>query len=224
MLHKYGSCLATQIKWANRLDGNSSNLCKVSVDGTAFRIYEPTPFSSKWFSQKFRGPGLRYEVAVCIRTGHIVWTHGPFPCGSFPDLIIYRIAMKGSLAPGEMVVADEGYNDPTCLPGSDVDGEHRKRLAAIRARKETVNRRFKQFFVPGHRFRHKSAIHSVCFHAVANLTQIMIEKGRPPFKLRIWNSVCFSSMPWLKAYLSTASAELFMRCKVYPEVFNSPTL
>ena len=83
--------------------------------------------------------------------------------------------MKGSLAPGGMVVADEGYNDPTCLPGSDVDGEHRKRLATIRARQQTVNRRFKQFFVLVHRFRHRIALHSVCFHAVANLTQIMIE-------------------------------------------------
>ena len=123
-----------------------------------------------------------------------------------------------------MVVADEGYNAPTCLLGSDVDGEHRKRLDTIRAGKETVNRRFKQFFVLGYRFWHKIALHFVCFHAVPNLTQIMIEQGRPPFKLRIRNSVCFSSMPWLEAFLSTASAELFMRCKVYPEVFNSPTL
>ena len=121
-------------------------------------------------------------MAVCIRTGHVVWTHGPFSCGSFPDLTIYRIAMKGSLAPGEMAVTDEGYRDPTCLLGSDFDGENRKRLATIRARQETVNRRFKQFFVL-YRFRHRIALHSVCIHAVANLTQIMIEHGSPLFQV-----------------------------------------
>ena len=131
MLHKSGSRLTTQIKWADCFDGSSSNVCKVSVDGTDFRIYEPTSFSSKWFSHKFKGPGLRYEVAVCIRNGHIVCTHGPFLCGSFPGPTIYRIAMKGSLAAGEIVVSDEGYKDPSCLLGSDVDGEHRQSLATV---------------------------------------------------------------------------------------------
>ena len=82
--------------------------------------------------------------------------------------------MMGSLGAGEMLVADEGYKDPTCLLGSDVDGEQRKSLATIRARQETVNRRFKQIFVLGHRFRYIIALHSVCFHVVASLTQIMI--------------------------------------------------
>jgi hypothetical protein len=73
----------------------------VTVDGTDLQIYEPTPFSKKWYSHKFRAAGLRYEVAVCIQTGDIVWFHGPFPCGEWPDLKIFRDGLKKVLAPGE---------------------------------------------------------------------------------------------------------------------------
>ena len=38
----------------------------MSVDGTDFLINEPKPFDNCWFSHKFRGPGLRYEVEVSI--------------------------------------------------------------------------------------------------------------------------------------------------------------
>ena len=92
--------------------------------------------------------------------------------------------MKKALLPEEMVVSDEGYKDVACLLGSDVVGERRKILAIIRARQEAVNRRFKQFFVLGHRFRHAVNLHSVCFHAVANITPLMIETGSPLFQVQ----------------------------------------
>lgn len=173
--------LALQIVWANRVTGSTGTVCKSSVDGTDFRIYEPKPFNPKWYSHKFKGPGLRYEVALCIATGHIVWVFGPFPCGSHPDLTIFRLRMKAALLPGEKVVADGGYRDDACLLRTDVEGEQRLLLATVRARQETVNRRFKQFFVLGHRFRHRLSLHSACFHAVANITQLMIERGKPLF-------------------------------------------
>ena len=77
-------------------------MCKVTVDGTDFRILEPSPFSKKWYSHKFRGPGLRYEVAVGIQSGHIVWTNGPFPAG-VPDIVIFRYSLKNKLVEGERV-------------------------------------------------------------------------------------------------------------------------
>lgn len=73
-------CDYSQIKWENRLLGATGDFCLVSVDGTDFRIYERHPFWSGWFSHKFKGPGVRYEVAVCIKTGDVVWINGPFPC------------------------------------------------------------------------------------------------------------------------------------------------
>lgn len=62
-----------QIIWANRKNGAAiGQTAFVSLDGADFKIEEPTPFSPKWFSHKFKGPGLRYEVGLCIRTGYIV--------------------------------------------------------------------------------------------------------------------------------------------------------
>ena len=92
--------------------------------------------------------------------------------------------MKKLLLPEEMVVGDEGYKDEACLLGSDVVGDRRKILAIIRARQETVNRSFEQVFVLGHRSRHAIDLHSVCFHAVANITQVVIETGSPLFQVQ----------------------------------------
>ena len=64
-----------KIKWHKRLGGRSFDGCRISVDGTDERICEPTPFGPKWYSHKFHGPGLRYEIGIGIETGYIVWAH-----------------------------------------------------------------------------------------------------------------------------------------------------
>ena len=77
---------AVWIKWENRLMDDNDGRCKTSVDDTDFRIMEPKPFNKNLFSKKFKGPGVRGEVGVCIKTGWIVWTNGPLLCVAFPDL------------------------------------------------------------------------------------------------------------------------------------------
>ena len=94
----------------------------MTVDGVDFRIEEPTPFSKKWFSHKFHGPGLRYELGVCIQTGDIVSFNGPFPYREFPDLKICRVGMKKKLVPGECVITDCGYKGDG-LGSSEGDGK-----------------------------------------------------------------------------------------------------
>eukprot|EP00171_Calliarthron_tuberculosum_P023094 IDg23094t1 len=42
--------------------------CRVSVDGTDCQIAEPRPFNRGWYSHKFKGPGVRYEVGIVIDT------------------------------------------------------------------------------------------------------------------------------------------------------------
>ena len=71
------------------------------IDGTNFRVKEPRPFSKKWHSFKFYGPALRYEIALEIETGHIVWAYGGFPPGEYPDLKIARKKFIKMLHPGE---------------------------------------------------------------------------------------------------------------------------
>jgi DDE superfamily endonuclease len=167
------------------------NVCRVSVDGTDFRIYEWKPFWSGWYSHKFRGPGLRYEVGLCIRTGWIVWVHGPFPCGKWSDLTIFRKALKFMLPPGEKVHADLGYIgepsrvvSPLQVDVHDLPGKEAQDIAAsVRARHETVNKRFKQFEILKRVFRHDVQHHQPAFGACAVITQMAIERGEPLYKV-----------------------------------------
>lgn len=51
------------------------------------------------------------------------------------------------------------------------------------ARHETVNSRIKQFAVLTNAFRHDLDLHYKCFHAVANITQLMIENDEPLYQV-----------------------------------------
>ena len=153
----------------------------VSLDGTDYRIMEPTPFDKKWYSFKFNGPGLRYEIALAILTGHIVWANGGLPCGDWPDLRLARNAFVEFLEPNEKALADKGYNDTDHFVFPSDSRNDNKRQKVIMARHETVNRRMKEFAVLGQRFRHALHKHPMCFHACLHLTQLMIEHGHPLF-------------------------------------------
>jgi hypothetical protein len=174
------------ILFANRFRGDVGNICLISVDGTDFRIFNILPFWTGWYSHKFKGPGLRYEVALNIMTGDIVWINGPFPCGRYPDITIFRSALKDELEPGEMAEADLGYRGEPGkirlpIPGDDVQQR-------VRSRHETVNRRFKQFSCLGRVFRHNLGKHGSVFGAVAVITQLGIEDGDKLFDVSNYRS------------------------------------
>ena len=123
---------------------------------------EPTDFDPKWYSHKFRGPGLRYEVGLCIRTGHIVWAHGGLPCGEWPDLKLARDVFIYRLLPGEKALADKGYRDDNFF--ENPNGDPHKKI--ILARHETVNARIKQFRCMRSTFRYALYLHPCFYHAV----------------------------------------------------------
>lgn len=143
---------------------------RVSVDGTDFLIYEPSSSSPRWFSHKFKGPGLS------MAAGNVVWGCGPFPCGECNDLTIYPMRMKHLLDPEEKVIGDKGYLD------TDSDA-FRTENSMILARNETVNRRLKQILVLGSHFNHPLSRHAVCFYAVLNLVELLNRTGDPLFSL-----------------------------------------
>jgi hypothetical protein len=145
---------------------------------------EPSEFSPKWYSHKFHGPGLRYELGLCIRTGEIVWAHGGLPCGEWSDLRLARDAIIHVLDPGERIIADRGYRDQTFfdIPNGNEDDEQKRKILA---RHETVNRRIKQFCCMSQRFRHSLRLHPRFFHAVTNLTELMIENGEPLYCVNV---------------------------------------
>jgi hypothetical protein len=154
----------------------------MSLDGTDFRIQEPRPFSTKWFSSKFRGPGLRYKVGLCIRTGHIVWVYSSYPCGEYPDLKLAREAFSHMLGQNEKAIADRGYRDIHFVTPYSCRTERSLRvLKHLLARHETVNKRFKDFVILREIYRHDLDFHIYCFQAVANIVQLNIQHGHPLF-------------------------------------------
>jgi len=132
---------------------------------------------------------LRYEIAVSLKKGDIVWIHGPFPCGSWPDISIFRCCLKTFLEENERVEVDNGYKgeDPiSCkTPGgiSTLIDDRIIERNRIRARHETVNARLKSFGILNQVYRHSLIDHVDVFSAIAVLVQLSIENGEPLFKL-----------------------------------------
>ena len=164
----------------------------ISVDGTDFRMKKQKGESPKfWWGYKFKKPGVRYEVGISIKHGDIVWIHGPFPCGFYPDIKIFRSALKNWLLDGERVEADDGYIGeapryvlcPKSIRCVKPTKEEKKLSQRIRSRQETVNKRFKQFNCLKGTFRHSVEQHSIAFRAIAVITQISIQKGDALFKI-----------------------------------------
>jgi hypothetical protein len=158
---------------------DNGSRCKISVDGTDCPINEPGEFSSRWYSHKFKGPGLRYEICICIQTGWIVWKNGPYPCGPFPDLTIARHKLHGAMDEGEMYVADRGCKDDweygDCPTGYNTPGQRMKSI--VRARHESVNARIKKFKILSTPFRNQLKLHYMVFHTIVNVLQMEIESG-----------------------------------------------
>ena len=171
-----------QIVWENRYVNDIGNDCLVSVDGTDF----PLAWGSnhkRLSCYKFKGkPGLRYEVAVCLRTSDIVWTSGPHFPGLYNDLQIFREALIHMVDDGERVEADKGYvgDHPWYVKIPDGVNEKKDRTlldSRQRSRHETVNNRFKRFGCMRTKFRHSVEKHGDCFNCVAILTQLSIDQG-----------------------------------------------
>lgn len=161
--------------------------CKVTVDGTDCPINQPQPFNSRWYSHKFKSSGLRYEVAVCIQTGWIVWVNGPYPCGRWPDIKIFRHKLIHKLENHEKVEADLGYRgqpDSVRTPHSACSMADKRASGQARARHETINGRLKSFKCLSTKFRGRLDKHATFFAAVAVFVQVSIMNGDKPWQVR----------------------------------------
>jgi DDE superfamily endonuclease len=176
----------------NRLqgyDGSTNSL--MSVDGTDCPTMEPWPFDPKWYSHKFNGPGVKYEVGVCIKTGYIVWVNGPF-VASTGDATIFKNTLSGILADDEGVEVDKGYGGDNKLKSPQVNSSQsqKKEKAGVRARHENVNSRLKIYNVLNIPFRHLNPRntmmekHGMCFNAIAVITQLKFESGEKLYDVK----------------------------------------
>jgi DDE superfamily endonuclease len=159
----------------------------MSVDGTHCRINEPrkTP-SAKWYSHKFKGPGLTYEIGVGLFESKIVWINGPFPAGE-SDLHVYQKmgGLKYNIPENKWVIADNGYQgEATISAPNPLDTDAVKLFKKrARARHETINSRVKNFAILEQRFRHAINKHHVVFEAVAVIIQYEMDNGYKLFDI-----------------------------------------
>ena len=141
-------------------------------------------YGKKYFTPKFRGSGLRYEVGLCIQTGDICSINGPFLCGRYNDLQIFRMGLMQELDNHEKVIADKIYGAEAPhhvrAPGTMFAlPENEEMEKTVRGRHEHVNRRFKQWGIMRDGFRHGLTLHQNAFRAVAVMTQLCIKNGEP---------------------------------------------
>lgn len=76
---------------------------------------------------------------------------------------------------GEKVLTDSGYGTSFFVTptGNNTIADYKQ--SVVRARHETVNRRFKEFNILHRTFRHDITKHHQVFFAVANLVQLSLE-------------------------------------------------
>ena len=186
--------LKVKVRWLfNDVDFIGQEVFIVSVDGVHCPIWEPRwEPSTKWYSKKFNGPGLVYELGIAIHHNNLVWVNGPFPAGK-NDWSIFSMenGLMAKIPQGKKAVGDGGYTyNPSKISirnsafDTDEVNEFKER---VKARHETFNARLKAFEILSKKFkitgpkrmvRHKSVFESCCV-----IAQYEMESGRPLFKV-----------------------------------------
>ena len=169
-------CCAIQIRLEHRFRRDKGRLCKLTIDGVDCPIREPVPFDKVWFSKKFSGAALRYEVGICIQTGDICWINGPFKPGRWNDLAIFRRNLRQRLLPGEKVECDAGYlGEPACRNNNIILNRLDDMAKCdARSRQENIHADIKIFdcLERAGPWRHDRHLHKHAFAAAAVLTQL----------------------------------------------------
>ena len=70
------------------------NVKQLAVDGTDFHIALHLKQWNTFYSHKFNGPGVRYELAISIASGDFVHYKGPYACVERNDIQIFRDGLK----------------------------------------------------------------------------------------------------------------------------------
>ena len=92
------------------------------------------------------------------------------------------------LDPYERVEADDGYSAEAplrvkCAVSMAEEVERQAMAQRVRARQETVNKRFKQWGILNQVFRHDLIHHRDVFAAICVITQLAIENGEALFEV-----------------------------------------
>ncbi len=159
-----------------------------TIDGTHCRIREQrSDPNSNWYSHKYNGPALNYELAIDLNESKLIWINGPYRAG-VPDITVFRKpdGFKEKIPGRTQVIGDRGYRgEPTKIStpnphDSEVAGGYKRRA---RARHESFNQRIKIFKILDSKFRHDIEKHKVAFEAVCVIVQYDMKNGHPLFEI-----------------------------------------
>lgn len=166
----------------------------LTVDGVHCSIEEPPHenFSENtiYYSHKYNGAGLDYEIAMSIFTQDCIWAIGPYPAGK-NDISVFRHKLKQKIEEARLRsgvkhrgIADRGYRgerDFLSVPSSQDTAAVRDFKARALSRHETFNGRLKNFDCLDERFRHGIEKHKLCFDACVVICQLQLETASPLF-------------------------------------------
>jgi hypothetical protein len=158
---------------------------QIIVDGTECPIQRPTDDDIQWlfYSGKKKKHTLKYEVAVNITNGEIVWISGPAP-GKTHDLTMLRNnGLLLLLLSGEWLLADKGYQGDSRIlvpfKGKWEDltpwqQTFNRIVGSVRVLVERSIGRIKRFSCLKVPWRHDISLHMIAFTVCAQLAQIGI--------------------------------------------------
>ena len=160
----------------------------MSVDGVHCRFHEKKhrkkSKNPKYYSHKFNGPALGYELALDIFENKLVWLNGPFPAGK-GDYAVFKKHLRKKIPAGKKAVTDHGYRkkgDTKIAPPNSHDPEELRTFKArCRMRQEHFNSRVKCFDCMKNDFRHSMDRHGDCFVAVCVICVYEMELVSPLF-------------------------------------------
>jgi len=147
------------------------------VNGTDFGACKQKPFCPGWWPFKLNRAAVRYEIAISIPTGWIVWINGPFPARLYSNWIAIECGLLDNLRPGEKVIVDSGYhghNDIFVRPRG-VHNNYKKMKSDSRAHHKAINCMFKEWNILQNCFRYSIQKHGIVFGAIANIIWMCIE-------------------------------------------------
>ena len=185
-------------------EGLDPNCAYLPVDTVHVRSQEfrCSP-DSKWWSHKFNGPGLSFEVVNDPIDGYIRWINGPEPASTH-DITFLRGGKKGqeknwdksslyfNVPNHARLVGDSAYSGQADKVTTTKDAHKpatKKLFARMKSMQETCFKRLKDFKVLRESFRHgkgttdKLAKIELAFEAVAVLCQYDFENGLRLFEV-----------------------------------------
>ena len=159
----------------------------ITVDCTDCVIEEIFPFTGTYWSHKSNRPAFKYEIAVSIRGGDIVWVSGPWPAG-ITDSTVFKTHLSRHLGDDEKAECDNGYLglEKAVKPATGRTFLHKKQKSQARGRQENFNGRFKFFNALQNRFRHGDPTkHCVMFNCIAILVQLSQDHGERIYEVQV---------------------------------------